>query len=294
MNRKHPRRCPRTQTVPVLTGLLVLALLALAAVPGGLLAQPVQESREDQAESVWPLASAHEWYWHRPNASLSAPQIEASLAGIASGWVLRPGANWKGALKGISVTRKGIRLKVLSNGQPAEALVPLKNVKSTRLYYASPQPVGQKWLVVVSLTTDNVTQIYFETEAQARSLIDVVASVAQASGKVLEDTNGYGFLVSDLTPAQAQALGKSRIEGALVTLIAYGGPAESAGLRFLDLITEVDGVKVRNADHLVSILDSAAPGTTLTFACLARAEAAEGAAPAGAWTTKTVVWAKRP
>jgi S1-C subfamily serine protease len=97
-----------------------------------------------------------------------------------------------------------------------------------------------------------------------------------------------------LTPAQARVLGKSRIEGALVTLIAYGGPADSAGLRFLDLITEVDGVKVRNADHLVSILGSAAPGATLTFACLVRAEAADGAAPAGAWTTKTVAWTKGP
>ncbi len=292
MSRKHRRRPAHPEAVPTVTCLLLLVPLALTAVPGGLLARSAQEIRESQVQSVWPLPGAHEWYWHQPDASLSMPRIETSMAGISSGLVLRPGADWKGFLKGISVTRKGIRFKGLSNGRTAETLVPLDIVKSTRLYYASPQPVGQKWLVVVGLTTDNVVQFYFETEAQARSFIDAVASVAKASGASLEDTGGNGFFVSDLTPAQAQALGKSRIEGALVTMLAYGGPAELAGLRYLDLITEVDGEKVRNADHLFSILDSAAPGTTLAFACLERAEAADAASPARAWTPKTVVWEK--
>ncbi len=146
--------------------------------------------------------------------------------------------------------------------------------------------------MVVALTSNSSIQAYFETEAIARSFIDAAASAAKMAGIILEDRGDRGFFVSDLTPTQAQALGKTRIDGALVTMIAVGGPAENSGLLFLNLITDVDGVKVRNADHFISILNGAAPGSTLTFSCLERAEATEGDATAPLWKTKTIVWKK--
>jgi hypothetical protein len=255
---------------------------------------PGQEIKESQAASVWPLPSPFEWYWHRPDESLSLPQIRASLAGIRSGLFMSVTNNWKGPLSAVSVSLKRIEFEYRGESGPSKTFFPLHLLESMRLYYASAQPQGQKWLVVVTLTTQGVIQVYFETEAAARSFIDAAASAAKLAGIRLEDTEKRGFAVSDLSPAQAQALGKTRIDSALVSMIAYGGPAEKAGLRFLDLITEVDGVKVRNADHFVSILDAAGPGAELSLTCLERAEESEGGAPTYVWKPRTVLWKQAP
>jgi S1-C subfamily serine protease len=148
--------------------------------------------------------------------------------------------------------------------------------------------------VVINLVSKGIIQVYFENEANARSFIDAAASVARIKGITLENKEKLGFAVSDLTPAQMQALNRSHIDSALVSMIAYGGPAEKAGLRFLDLITDVDGVKIRNADHLASILDSAVPGSSLSLTCLERTEPAEGPVQNRIWKSKTVVWKLDP
>lgn len=253
-----------------------------------------QEIREVREESAWPPPSPNEWYWHRPNETLTQPQIDASLAGIKSGMFWSVTNDWKGPLRGVSASRKRIQFAWLDGATSKESYFPPKLLGSMRLYYATPQSQGQKWLVVVNLTTQGVIQAYFETEGQARAFIDAAASVAKAAGIELEDKGKRGFAVSDLTPAQAQALGKSRIDSALVSMIAYGGPADQAGLRYLDLITEVDGVKVRNADHFVSILDAAPPGAELELTCLERVEETVDGAPARVWKPRTVVWKQAP
>ena len=249
-----------------------------------------QEIKEAQGESVWPPPSAFEWYWHRPDDSLSQPRIDASLAVIKSGMFMMAANDSKGPLTGVAVSKRRIQFNWLRGGSPTQSYFPPKILGSMRLYYATSQPQGQKWLVVVNLTTQGIVQVYFEAEAQARAFIDAAASIAKAAGVALEDKEKRGFAVSDLSPAQAQVLGKSRVDSALVTMIAYGGPAEQAGLRFLDLITEADGVKVRNADHLVSLLDSAAPGTVLNLTCLERVEVTESGASTRVWKPRTVVW----
>jgi hypothetical protein len=269
------------------------ALFAVAAMIGAFPAFG-QEIRETREESAWPPPSAFEWYWHRPDDGLSQPQINAALAGIKSGLFLSVTNNWKGPLTGVVVNKNRVQFNWLQGTRSSESFFPVRLLASMRMYYAAAQPTGQKWLVVITLATQGVIQAYFGAEAQARSFIDAAASAAKTAGTVLEDKEKRGFAVSDLTPAQAQALGKSRIDSALVSMIAYGGPAEQAGLRFLDLITEVDGVKVRNADHLMSILDSAPPGTGLSLTCLERVEAAEGGVAIRVWKPRTVVWKQAP
>ncbi len=250
----------------------------------------VQEIRESHAASVWPLPSAFEWYWHKPDESLSQSRIDSSLAGIKAGRFLSVMNKWAGPLTGVSVNRKRIKFEYQAGAGRREVNIALDLLGSMRMYYASNDPQGQKWLVVVTLASESSYRISFETEVNARSFIDAVASSCRAAGIELEDKDRRGFFVSDLTPSQIQALGKGRLESALVTLIAYGGPAETAGIRFLDLITEVDGVKVRNADHLVSILDAAAPGATLALTCLERKEETEGGAASFVWKPRTVLF----
>jgi hypothetical protein len=271
------------------TGPVLAAARSAERTPGPVI-QPVpgREVEGSQVASVWPMPGAFEWYWHRPDEGLSPSQIDASLSGVKSGMFLSVVNKWQGPLTGVSVNRKRIRIGYRGGSDPREVSIALKLLGWMRLYYASVQPQGQKWLVVVTLASDSAYQISFETEAYARSFIDAVASACKAAGIKLADREGRGFVVSDLTPVQLQALGKGRLESALVTMIAYGGPAEKAGLRFLDLITEVDGVKVRNADHLNSVLDAAAPGATLTLSCLERGEGVEGGAAAPVWIPKAV------
>jgi len=55
-----------------------------------------------------------------------------------------------------------------------------------------------------------------------------------------QGSTAFGFDISDVPPELRQQLGLGRDEGALVTRVYPGGPAEEAGLRAGDVITEVD------------------------------------------------------
>jgi serine protease Do len=53
------------------------------------------------------------------------------------------------------------------------------------------------------------------------------------------------------------------LEGAVVGVIMKGGPADKAGIRRLDVITGVDGKKVRNGDELIAAISSRRAGETV-------------------------------
>ncbi|MBP7706800.1 MAG: PDZ domain-containing protein [Candidatus Aminicenantes bacterium] len=264
-----------------------VALGLLAAAPA---VSPGQDIREVAQDPVWPMPSPNEWYWHRPDDRLTQAQVDAALSGVKSGFFWSVTNDWKGPLVKAAANKRAVEFSYTAGRELKLARVSPKLLASLRLYYAASQPQGQKWLVTVNLTTQSVIQVYFESETLARAFIDAAASAANLAGITLEEKLGRGFAVSDLTPVQAQALGKSRVDSALVSMLAFGGPAEMAGLRLFDLITEVDGVKVRNADHLVTILDAAPPGAELRLTCLERVEAADGEGAARVWKPRTVVW----
>ena len=90
-----------------------------------------------------------------------------------------------------------------------------------------------------------------------------------------------GIQAEDLTPSLAQHLGLGVEHGALVDHVTVGGPADRAGLRggtrqesFLgetvwaggDVVTAVDGRTVADADGLVRIVTTMAPGQRARFA----------------------------
>jgi hypothetical protein len=245
--------------------------------------------KETQGQSVWPLPSAYEWYWHQSNENLSASQIETSMSAIKTGVFMNTPNNQSGPISSVSVSSKKIQFNYTMGVSLIETYFPIKLLRSMRLYYASAQPQGQKWLVTITLAAANL-QAFFKTEADARSFIDAATSAAKMADVKLEDKEKRGFAVSDLTPAQAQALGKTRIDSALVSMIALGGPAEKTGLLFLDLVTEVDGLKIRNADHFSSILDAVAPGSILKLSCLERTEVMEGGTHSYLWKAKIIDW----
>ncbi len=69
-------------------------------------------------------------------------------------------------------------------------------------------------------------------------------------GNVRRGTLGIG--AQDITPDLATAFNLSASQGAVITQIMLGSPAEKAGLQVGDIITSVDGTPVKNANDVVN------------------------------------------
>lgn len=265
-----------------------------AAMPGVQSAEePVPDSDrgivEAASENLWPELSRLEWFWHVPNENLSEKQAKAAVSGADSGFYYSS-SSVNGQLRGVEVSRKWLRFEFFYNGSDALQSIPMKIFNGIGgLFYATNQQPGQKWCVTIMLnTTSSANQVYFKTEAQARSFIDAALSCAKLAGQKIEKPGALGFRFADLTPDQAQALGKDRIDSALVTFVALDGPAEKAALKFLDIITEVNGAKLRHADQLAEILETVSPGAVLKFACLTRTREEGDSGVTYVWKPKNV------
>lgn len=78
-------------------------------------------------------------------------------------------------------------------------------------------------------------------------------------GKVIR---GYlGVSIQNLTPDLAKSLGIKETSGALISGVEKGSPAEKAGLKRGDLVTELDGKKVADSTSLRNMISANAPGT---------------------------------
>lgn len=82
-----------------------------------------------------------------------------------------------------------------------------------------------------------------------------------AKGKV---TRGrLGVEMQDLTPTLSESLGVT--EGAVVTNVMKGSPAEKAKLQVKDVITKVNGKPIKTGSDLRRNMWATAPGTTVTL-----------------------------
>jgi serine protease Do len=83
----------------------------------------------------------------------------------------------------------------------------------------------------------------------------------KASGRV---SRGYmGVLLTDVTPALQQALSLTVTRGALVQDFTADSPAERAGLRIYDIITDVDGQDIGSNDDLIRDISARQPGAVV-------------------------------
>ena len=70
-----------------------------------------------------------------------------------------------------------------------------------------------------------------------------------AKGKVIRPWVGIGL--QDLTEELMKSFGAKEKEGALISQVHEGSPAEKAGLKVEDIIVELDGKKVKNSQDVV-------------------------------------------
>lgn len=90
----------------------------------------------------------------------------------------------------------------------------------------------------------------------------VMESIAN-DGKV---TRGYlGVIIQDVTPALAKKFELEKNQGALVGDVAPKGPAEKAGVRDGDIVTEFAGKAVKDSRHLKLMVAQAKPGREVSF-----------------------------
>ena len=74
-----------------------------------------------------------------------------------------------------------------------------------------------------------------------------------------------GVTVQPITADLASSLGLSDVRGALVNQVEPGSPAERAGLKQGDVITEVQGRRVSDGNELRNAISNIAPGTSVAL-----------------------------
>lgn len=90
-----------------------------------------------------------------------------------------------------------------------------------------------------------------------------VFSQLKVSGKVVR--GWLGVIVQEISPEISQSLGLESTDGALISDLAPGGPAENAGLKRGDIIIEVDGKKITTMPELPKTIATYKPDTFATL-----------------------------
>jgi hypothetical protein len=146
-------------------------------------------------------------------------------------------------------------------------------------------PAGRNWNV--NILAGPLLSFFFRTEESARGFINAVASLLAERGFVLK-LSRFGMMWENITLAQATDMGRTEAGGVLVTNVAIAGSAERGGIRPLDVILEVDGVKVKNFSHCLQLLDSVAPQAKAKLLLLRRLRAPDRYPEASPWDFLTL------
>jgi serine protease Do len=98
------------------------------------------------------------------------------------------------------------------------------------------------------------------------SLAKWVAEQLEEHGKV---QRAYlGVMAQDIDSGLAESLGQDTPHGALVAELTRGAPAEKAGLRVQDIVTELNGQQITNTRKLMSVAEKLNVGQKYTLVFL--------------------------
>jgi serine protease Do len=92
------------------------------------------------------------------------------------------------------------------------------------------------------------------------NLVRRVAHQLQERGSVIRGYLGLQ-LAQTFEPSDAVKLGLDRAKGARVDAVYPGTPAEQAGLQVNDVVLQLDGMAVRNDNHLINVVSMLPAGT---------------------------------
>lgn len=96
--------------------------------------------------------------------------------------------------------------------------------------------------------------------------IDVAMDVQgqlRSAGKV--SRGRIGVVIQEVTKELAESFGLSKTQGAVVSAVEKGGPAEKAGIEPGDVILKFDGKTVANSSDLPRVVGATRPGTKVVL-----------------------------
>src|SRR5215831_11184168 len=115
---------------------------------------------------------------------------------------------------------------------------------------------------ILSPTGGNLGIGFAVPSNMARMVMEQIAK----SGKVVR---GYlGVVVQNITPELAKQFGAGNRNGALISDVESGSPAEKAGLRRGDVVLEMNGKSLRDQRELQLGISKMPPGTTINLTIL--------------------------
>lgn len=91
-------------------------------------------------------------------------------------------------------------------------------------------------------------------------------------------------LASSFEASDALRLGLTRVQGAIIEEVYPATPAATAGLRANDVILEVDGVPIRNENHLINLISQFRPGQKVQLKVWREKRASTVSAVVGDWS----------
>jgi serine protease Do len=112
---------------------------------------------------------------------------------------------------------------------------------------------------ILSQTGGNIGIGFAIPTRMARNVMDQLVRV----GKVRRGQ--LGVIVDFIDPDVAKQFGYQGVEGAFVQDVISGTPADLAGVKPGDIITEFNGLRIKDRDQLRKLASSTAPGTTIKF-----------------------------
>src|SRR6185503_101723 len=96
--------------------------------------------------------------------------------------------------------------------------------------------------------------------------INVAAQVEEQlvkNGKV--ERGRIGVAIQEVTQSLAESFGLDRPQGALVSSVEQGGPAEKAGIKPGDVLLSIDGKKIDRSAELPPLVANVKPGSKASF-----------------------------
>ncbi len=255
---------------------------------------------EPASQFVWPALSSAQYYWYEPETGLTIEQADTIFKEvIATGIPLMMSrypkhvCTIKSARSVIGKPKKGEKTNngsiILQTEWPgyntlSPISITLNDIQRMDLYYVS--KANNKWLLSIPGVDDSY-ELFFKDEDSARKFGNAIASILTQQGFTLK-LSKLGLFSVDLTPGQAEALGKTRIDNALVNLVAIDGPADKAGVQPLDVIIEVNGVKVKNNSHFNSLIEGISFGTKIALTYLRRTEVEDNGQKQSVWKPNVI------
>lgn len=250
---------------------------------------------EEPVKSPWPSSLAStQWYWFVPDFDYSVEKIEIQLKTVKGpvlmnsskvNFVRGPGyikIIYKKTMSGKIPT--AIELIEPGRSHKIPSLKDFFDNNTLTLYYS----YGfDRWFLRLVKPGGDYFDFHFSNEEYARIFGSILASSCKLAGFTLQIPK-MDFAVGNLTPAQAEAMGKTKLENVLVTMVALDGSAEKNGIKISDVITEVNGVWVRNVSHFNTLIEAAEPGSIFELTCLERVETVVNGQKNTAWKSKKV------